>query len=448
MNLQHSTTIDIERPDVRNGSEVHLHGVRLVMARVAWVVIALFATGLLVASLPSYFAYLHMTNTTSIYGPQLAPGDVRELHVLGLSLDFYAWLNIGVFLVFWLICVSLGVVLFLRRPDDRLALLASLTLVFIPIGFNTQIMGTLPPAWTLPAEVVTFFGNICLGLFIFLFPSGRFVPRWSRWIMVVWIAYWVNIQFFPNSPLNNSWLFAIPLAGLVASQIALQVYRYRRVSTPLQRQQTKWVVFGIAVTFGGIVASLPLVDGLLPQFFPMGPLSFFFAQIPFTFLLLLFPLSIAFAILRNHLWEIDRLISRTLVYGTLTIMLGLIYAGLIIGLQALLGTIIKQNNDVAIVVSTLAIYVLFQPLRRRIQSIIDRRFYRRKYDAARTLAAFSATLRNEVDMQQLSEQLVAMVQETMQPEHVSLWLRPPAHQQVSWRATPSVPSEDEARGEK
>ncbi len=395
MNLRHRPTITVERPGARNGSEVHLQGVWLVMARVVWVVIALFATGLLVASLPSYFAYLHMTNTTSIYGPQLAPGDVRELHVLGLSLDFYAWLNIGVFLVFWLICISIGVMLFLRRPDDRLALLASLILVLFPIEFNTQII-------------------------------------------------------FPNEPLNNTWLFVIPLAGLAASMIALQVYRYRRVSTSLQRQQTKWVVFGIAVTFGGFVASLPLVDGLLPQFFPMGPLAYFLAQMPFTLLLLLFPLSIAFAILHNRLWEIDRLISRSLVYGTLTITLGLIYAGLIIGLQALLGTIIKQNNDVAIVVSTLAIYVLFQPLRRGIQSIIDRRFYRRKYDAARTLAAFSATLRHEVDLASLSEHLVAVVQETMQPTSVSLWLRPPTPagtHQAPWRATPAGHSKEEARGE-
>jgi hypothetical protein len=139
------------------------------------------------------------------------------------------------------------------------------------------------------------------------------------------------------------------------------------------------------------------------------------------------------------------LINRTLVYGTLTVLLALVYVGLIFALQFLLRGIISQNNNVAIVVSTLAIAALFQPLRHRIQAIIDRRFYRRKYNAAKTLEAFSATLRNEVDLGQLREQLLNVVQETMQPAHVSLWLRSPKHDgklQTPWRANPPVDSKE------
>jgi hypothetical protein len=115
------------------------------------------------------------------------------------------------------------------------------------------------------------------------------------------------------------------------------------------------------------------------------------------------------------------------VYASLTALLALIYFGLIFGLQFLFQGVVHQNNNVAIVVSTLIIAALFQPLRHRIQAIIDRRFYRRKYDAARTLAAFSATLRSEVELHQLHEHLLAVVEETMQPAHVSLWLRPGGH---------------------
>ena len=127
---------------------------------------------------------------------------------------------------------------------------------------------------------------------------------------------------------------------------------------------------------------------------------------------------------------IDVIINRTLVYGSLTALLVLLYVGLIVALQSLFQGVFKQSNDVAIVVSTLVIAALVQPLRHRIQRIIDRRFYRRKYDAARTLAQFSASLRNEVDLQQLKESLVAVVEETMQPAHVSLWMPPGSHKRT------------------
>jgi putative effector of murein hydrolase LrgA (UPF0299 family) len=165
--------------------------------------------------------------------------------------------------------------------------------------------------------------------------------------------------------------------------------------------------------------------------FPSLSASSSFYFLIFTYVyppgLLLIPLTLGFAILRYRLWDIDILINRTLVYGTLTALLALLYVGLVVALQALFKAITGQvgASPVVIVISTLAIANLFQPFRRRIQKIIDRRFYRRKYDAARTLAAFSATLRNEVDLSQLSEQLVAVVQETMQPASVSLWLRTP-----------------------
>ena len=205
------------------------------------------------------------------------------------------------------------------------------------------------------------------------------------------------------------------------SLLGAQVYRYRRASTPVERQQTKWVLFGFSLV-ALIAIGLTIPESLLSQsgqpyspYMVVGILAGSSISIPIA-------LCFGMAILRSHLYDIDVLINRTLVYGTLTASLAFVYFGLIFALQYLLRGLINQNNDVAIVVSTLAIFALFQPLHRRIQSVIDRRFYRRKYDVAKIIEAFSATLRQEVDLDLLQEQLLAVVIETMQPTHVSLWL--------------------------
>ena len=168
----------------------------------------------------------------------------------------------------------------------------------------------------------------------------------------------------------------------------------------------------------------------------------------YTFALLFGTISFAIAILRSRLYNIDIIINRTLVYGTLKVLLALVYFGLVVALQFLLRGILNQTNDIAIVIATLAIAALFHPLRRRIQQGIDRRFYRRKYDAARTLSAFSATLRNKVDLDQLREELLAVTQETMQPSHISLWLRPPEQgstKQAIWSSPAPVTQDGEVQ---
>ncbi|HEY6542109.1 MAG TPA: hypothetical protein VIZ18_14290 [Ktedonobacteraceae bacterium] len=426
MNLQRRSAITMERPGARNGSDVRLQGAWLALARTFWIAFALMALTLFVVSIPSYVAYLHVLSpvSTTQWADRISLKDLQSLQSAGLSLDFYAWYNVIFNILFLLIFVLVGVLIFWHKSDDRMALLASFTLVIFPIDNSINMLQTLPSSWTLFVQLVNFFGSASFYLFFYLFPSGRFDRRWIGWLTASMILYWVvEVFFFPSSPapflsiLNGVLFLAFSITILV-----IQIYRYRRISTPIERQQTKWVVFGSIIGLGAYLVGAFVVL-FLRQALHVGMLPFMLSYTVVTLCYGSVPISIAIAILRSRLWDIDVIINRALVYGTLTVSLALIYAGLIIGLQALLGGIIKQNNDVAIVVSTLIIATLFHPLRRRIQAIIDRRFYRSKYDATRTLAAFSTRLRGEVDLVQLREQLLEVVVETMQPAHVSLWLR-------------------------
>jgi hypothetical protein len=425
-------------------ASTRLQGGTLMLARGVWIAGAVAVLVIFFASLPANFAYLHNvgTNETSFSIRQLTPDGLRKLQVYGLSVDFYATYITGCKVIFVAAWFALGGLIFWRKSDDRMAFFASFALIMFPIGFtNTIALEALPPTWLLPVECVQFLGGISLSVFFYVFPDGRFVPSWTRWLLIGWVIEESYVSFFALTPVNpfvRSLIVGFLFIVLLVSLVAVQFYRYRRVSNPVQRQQTKWVVFGMTVAVLGFAATISVGTTLFPADARSGPFETMIAYTALDLFLLLIPFSIGLAILRSRLWEIDVIINRSLVYGTLTVSLALIYVGSVLALQTLLGSF-TEGNQFAIVGSTLVIAVLFQPLRRRIQAIIDRRFYRQKYDAARTLEGFSATLRSEVDLQQLREQLVGLVEETMQPTHVSLWLRPPEQigkQSAAWINTP------------
>ncbi len=359
---------------------------------------------------------------------QLTQEGLRQLQSMGLSIYFYATFITVVRVTFVLVWFMVGGVIFWRKSDERMALLASFALVIFPIAFSGTITtAALPQIWQFPFETMKFLGGLIFTICLYVFPSGQFVPRWTPWLLSGWAIEVSGVTFLSAvaNPSLHSFINGFLYIGLLASIIAVQVYRYRKVSTSKQRQQTKWVVYGMTVAISGIVATIIMESIFFAADNQSGSPANLIGFTLLDFFLLFIPLSIGFAILRSRLWDIDIIINRTLVYGTLSVMLALIYFGLVFAVQYLLRGIINQNNDVAIVISTLVIAALFQPLRHRIQQLIDRRFYRRKYDAAKTLAAFSTTLRNEVDLMKLKEELIEVVQETMQPAHVSLWLRKP-----------------------
>jgi fumarate reductase subunit D len=272
-------------------------------------------------------------------------------------------------------------------------------------------------------------GLASLVVLLLVFPNGRFVPRWTRWVAAFALVQLAWSALFPASFLANPpQVINVPaFVGLWAVCFFAQAYRYRRVSGPIERQQAKWLVFGVAALVA-LTCAFFLPYALFPKLDQPGVLSLTYdlagRLLVGTFGFLLIPLSIGVAILRHRLYDIDILINRTLVYGSLTVALVLVYAVSVVVLQQLFRTLTGQGSQLAVVASTLAIAALFSPLRRRVQGFIDRRFYRRKYDAAKTLETFSALLRNETDLDRLGGDLVGVVGETMQPAHVGLWLRP------------------------
>jgi hypothetical protein len=279
------------------------------------------------------------------------------------------------------------------------------------------------------------------GPFIFLallFPDGRLPsPRWRPfgWLVAVVVAVGtVAVALWPETaarfdPVNNPLGIEVAmdvinpmetiLYALALIAAASLLVRLRR-SKGVERQQVKWFAYAVVMLATSTTLAYVVSEAMDVRW--LGWVS----SILVIASLVGLPVAMSIAILRYRLYNIDVLINRTLVYGALTVMLALVYFGGVAATQAIFRTLTGQEEQpqLSIVVSTLAIAALFNPLRRRIQSFIDRRFYRRKYDARKSLEAFSARLRDETDLEALSDDLVGVVRETMQPAHVSLWLRP------------------------
>ena len=265
-----------------------------------------------------------------------------------------------------------------------------------------------------------------LGSAVVLFPSGSPPSRW--WWAQLAVLWGTGVLLYFQGLREASGL-AGPPAGLVSTSVLVNavfqaslvaglfslVVRWRR-SGPAERLQLKWVAYGVALAgTTGLVVELGIAALARAWYLP--------GTAVLSVAVLAVPVAMGMAMLRYRLYDIDFVINRTLVYGSLTATLALVYFGGVTLLQGVLRAITGQESTLAVVASTLTIAALFAPLRRRVQGLVDRRFYRRKYDAAKTLAAFSSRLREETDLDALGNDLVGVASATMQPEHASLWLR-------------------------
>jgi hypothetical protein len=365
-------------------SQTTLRGRWLLITRIAWVIAAILVVGIYIAAVPiTYTEYQRVCAAGAECRPywRVRPEDLLALRELHISVGFYATYRLAADIVYTLGFWAIGALIFWKRSDDRLGLFFSFMLVTFGALNIADMSGKTHAALGLLGTFISFFGYISLFLAFLTFPDGRLVPRWSRWPIIVWVVYMTLLHFLPDdSPFHpRSWppLLSFPLAvSLLSILIFAQVYRYLQVSGPVERQQTKWVVFGLAIALAGsVLVVLPTL--LYPTLLRPGVprMLYMLIEVPVTnVLLLLIPLSIGVAILRYHLWDIDMIINRTLVYGTLSAVLAAIFAlteALVIPfvVKHVLG---KSNDSLNVGVSAVIIAVLFEPLRRRIKAGVKR----------------------------------------------------------------------------
>ena len=409
-----SATVEAPHSDEQSGNAaLRLGGYRLLIARGVWLLLFVGILAEFLVSLPGYFPTVEQLCPQTCFFTRETAQTFAHLEI---SVSVFAWVTLAIYGILVVASSILAAILFWRRSHEWMVLLVAYFLVAYPIS-NLVVASSSNPFATPASLVLVSIPAITVFYAVFLlFPSGRFVPGWSWVLLLVWVVSITVGSIWPNTP----YVVAYPIC--YGGAIVCQIFRYLRVSTPVQRLQTKWVVFGF-------VASLLANQAfwLLPEAVGEFYRPIFF--LVYLLLLLFVPFTFFIAVQRYHLYDIDVIINRALVYGSLTVILAGVYIGGILSIQSLLALLTRQakqaESPLAIVASTLVIAALFQPMRHRLQTLIDRRFYRKKYDAEMTLEAFSATLRQEVDLEQLRAQLLATVQETMQPEQVALWLRRP-----------------------
>ncbi len=399
-----------------------LAGTTLLLARIVWLVLVTFQWASCIYEIPHFLPLAeHPCQQDCLLTIQQA----QSLTQAGIPLTGFLVIVLIASVLAVLVSTTVAIILFVRRSQDLTALLAAYVIVTLPTSVTlmygptvTNLLQTtafnLPPTLDLLINAIQ--SCVSIGLFL-LFPSGHFVPLWSSILLVGFVVFTTVFVLWPSlqAPLTPGWLLFF---GTAAGCIA---YRYWRVSIPVEHQQTKWVSLGF-VTFMVIISAhwIPLSTTLSTTLYE--PLAYLAYQL----ILPVVPLSFFTAIQRYRLYDIDTIIRRTLVYGLLTAILLAIYAIGVVGVQTLVGGIAgpsAQLEPILIVVTTLMIAALFQPLRRFLQESIDQRFYRTKYDVERTLTTFGTTLHSDVDLDHLSSHLVNVVEETMRPEFMSLWLR-------------------------
>lgn len=384
---------------------------RWVAVQSLWAFLAVTVLALDIAAIPH--AYERAVREFEAEHPGASDGG-------GVSREFYALYD-GVLLptVVILAFLIVALVIFRRRPQDRMALFSSFTLLMFggaAVTGTMQNLADVHPLFWFSVNLLAYVGQLSFAMFFYLFPDGRFAPRWTRWVALTVAVLFLPAAFFPDSRFN---LFSGPLfLVFIGSLVSVQAYRYRRLSGPVQRQQTKWVVFGSAVAMTGF-AVLLAIGSLMPELTHPGVGELSLLTLLYGFILLV-PLSIGVAVLRHRLWDIDPVINRALVYGVLTVGVVGVYVVVVNYLGALLPT---DGDLVPSLVVTGVIAVLFAPVRDRLQRAVNRLMYGERDDPYAVLTRLGKQLETTLSPDAVLPLITRTVRDALKLPYAAITLR-------------------------
>ncbi len=382
----------------------------LMPAQLAWLAVAAFALGLFVASVPTvYERQLHFTTNPIVQ---------KNLRELGLSGAHYALIQTTFQIAFGAVCCIVAGVIFWRRSNEVMALFVAVLLLAFGASPDVSWLDSLPPAVALPAEFLRFLGSASVAAFFFLFPDGRFVPHWTRWLALYWVVATVFGILVPAPPPAIGLFRPLSLLGMLAAMAFAQVYRYRRVSGPVERQQTKWLVFGVTgVVVPGVLGGL--LSLVFPALFDAGTLLHLAGSSVVQSAVLLIPVSLGMATLRYRLWDVDPIINRTLVYAALTASIVGIYSLIVGGL----GTLLQTRANLAIsLLATGFVAVLFQPLQVWLQRGVNRLMYGERDDPYAVISRLGRRLETTLAPDAILPTIVETVREALKLPYAAIAL--------------------------
>ena len=408
------------------------------LALCGWLVVVALSLGLFIASVPARYAALSHPDAATRAG----------LAAYGVPVSMYAGYLTALHIIVAACFVAVGgAIAALTRAAPRARFVAATLITFgLALPGTTFAVITGRPISEISFNPLQGLGWFFLLLFAYLFPTGRFVPTWMRYLVPVWAA-WVAVFFaagntaFARQPALIGLSFLVWVAWFATGAYA-QYHRYWRVSGLAERYQTKWAALGfLAAIIGALIATAPHIAALSLRRLDLLDVRYqVIATTVMSLCGLLIPVTIGAAVLRRRLFEIDVIINRALIYGALSAILGGVYSLCVIALVGAGGAITGHfsvsaaNEPLVFTVATLIVAALARPLRRRVQRAINRRFYRRRYDLQRILETFGAELNHQVELEQIRDRLLQTIYRTVQPSHISLWLAPIDHAERAARS--------------